>query len=348
MFLLSFRMRRDGGTLFLSSNFRTSSAVMSESTGLLIEGKVRETMPLGGAQCSCKLFQMKRWSMARIGWKLWTGTAGACLLSIVLCGASAAQQDEAAQGYRVKRVVSGMLQLPPLTEPLKLEEPNRIPLILYGGGVHSAFMTLSPLAENGDPGPQYAAGPVTVQYDGSGRAYVEVTPERVGSVQVRIAVYFNNGDMEAEDVDGSVVYPSRRPAKIEVIDGPGGDIGTVYLGLSHGPMEVRDAGLFPRALYAGAQHPAPIPYEDVKFTVISNTPGDPPISLDDTTGQVEPRHLGHALVMTTFQGLVALTCIDVRMQSEYGNDLTVCQELVPPGMTAPPHAYFTDREAMPQ
>ncbi|HTV82623.1 MAG TPA: hypothetical protein VME18_08230 [Acidobacteriaceae bacterium] len=144
-----------------------------------------------------------------------------------------------------------------------------------------------------------------------------------------------------------VTYPDRKPVKIEVIDGPGDDIGTVYLGLAD-PVEFQDAGLFPRAFYAGAQHPVPIPYKDVKFTVISKTPADPPISLDDTTGEVKPVHLGHALVLTTFQGLDALTCIDVQRHGEDGCDRTVCRELVPPGMAAPPQVHYTYRDPMPQ
>ncbi|HTV82622.1 MAG TPA: hypothetical protein VME18_08225 [Acidobacteriaceae bacterium] len=146
--------------------------------------------------------------MMPIGRRKRRGTAVcACVLSLVLCGTGAAQQSHAPQRYQVKHIASVLFQLLPLTEPLKLEEANRIPLILYGGRVYSTFMTVSYFDDKGELGPQAAAGSVTVHYDGSGHAYIEVTPERVGKVQLRVSVFFNDGTMDAENLDGDVSRP---------------------------------------------------------------------------------------------------------------------------------------------
>jgi len=288
-----------------------------------------------------------RWlRLTRNGCNAWAKTAGVCLLPLVLPGICAAQQTQPQHPYKVRGIASGLLQLPPLTEPLKLEQPNRISLILYGGKVHSAFMTMSSVAGNDDSAIEYAAGPAAIRYDGSGHAYVEATPERLGRVRLRISVFFNDGSMDSENVDGDVVYPDRKPAGFDVVSDGSGYVGTIYLGLAD-PPDLQRAALFPRAFYAGAEHPVPIPHGDVKFTMISGTPNDPPISLDKATGEIRALHLGHALVLTTFQGFTVLTCIDVQQHSEDGNDRTDCRELVPDGMTPPPQVHY-DRGLMPK
>jgi hypothetical protein len=112
--------------------------------------------------------------------------------------------------------------------------------------------------------------------------------------------------------------------------------GTIYLDLSEMSSH---SGLGPMAIYHGAAQPAPIPPKYLHFKLITANGGDPPISIDETSGRITALKIGHALVQTTFEGLSDLTCVDVMENASDGSDRTNCQELVPAGMAAPLRGY---------
>jgi len=230
---------------------------------------------------------------------------------------------------------NGRLQIPALTHPLKLEELNDIPIQLHGFKVRFAVASWRYDRGNGSLGPQVGLEDVTVLYHSDGSAYVKLTPETLGKSKIHIDILFEDGGTEDGFVTSDVVYPDRKPEEFIVarmVTGYTKNTGTVLMDLSTMSGE---EGIEPIALYKDALSPAHIPAKDVKFKLITATESDPPISIDEATGIITARHIGHALIQTTFQDFSVLTCVDVRENANPRGRGTVCSELVPAGMTAP-------------
>ncbi len=262
----------------------------------------------------------------------------------VVTGISQTTQDEMpGTAYKVKGIVYGRLQIPPLTKPLKLEEANEIPILVNGYKVHSAFAKWSYYTTDGNLMPPDDGNEVTVMYHADGSAYVKIVPEKLGKLQLSIVASFDDGGLANARADAVVVYPDRKPEKIYVTTTGRGDFRTsrtIYMDLSEmSKME----HLFPRALYKDAVHPVPIPATDVSFMLITTTENDPPITIEESTGIITALHIGHALIQTTFQGFSVLTCVDVLEDAKFTGEGTVCNELVPAGMTAPLTGFEHDR-----
>jgi hypothetical protein len=231
--------------------------------------------------------------------------------------------------------VNGRLQIPQLTQPLKLEEENEIPILLHGYKVHSAFAQWSYYTVDGYVMPPDDGNEAAVMYHADGSAYVKIVPEKLGKVQLTIVASFEDGGLANARADAEVIYPDRDPEKVYVTTEQRGNFqisGTIYMDRSQSSKMER---LLPRALYKDAVHPVPIPATDVSFKLITAKESDPPISIDKSTGIVTALHIGHALIQTTFEGFTVLTCVDVMNNASDGSDRTVCSELVPAGMAAP-------------
>lgn len=249
-----------------------------------------------------------------------------------------------------KDVGHGRLQILPLTRLLRLEDENEIPILVHGYKVYSAFAkwryyNVGGALETPDDGHE-----VTVFYHGDGSAFVKIVPENLGKLQLTMTACFEDGDFEAAWGDAEVVYPDRKPEKFLVARGGTGHTwtsGTIYMDLSE---STRHKSLDPIALYKDAIHPVPVPAKDVSFKLITATEGDPPISIDKSTGDITALHIGHALIQTTFEGFSVLTCVAVLENAGFSGGGTVCSELVPTGMTAPLSGFENSdppREATP-
>lgn len=260
-----------------------------------------------------------------------------------VAGTSQITQDETSgTSYKVKGIVNGRLQIPALTQTLKLEEANKIPILVNGYKVHSAFAKWSYYTIDGHLMPPDGGNDVTVMYHSDGSAYVSIVPEKLGKLQIAMTVYFEDGGADVARVDAEVVYPDQKPEKFLVatmVTGHTRNSGTIYLDLSESS---KHEGLEPIAFYKDAGHPVPIPPTDVSFKLITATESDPPISIDESTGIITALHTGHALIQTTFEGFTVLTCVDIMNNASDGSDRTVCPELVPAGMTAPVTGFEHD------
>lgn len=234
----------------------------------------------------------------------------------------------------------GRLQIPPLVHPLKLEQANEIPILLHGYKVFGADLSWSYYAYGYSiPSEGFGSKDITVQFHDDGSAYVNFIPERLGKVQLSISACFEDGGMDDAEIDAEVVYPDRKPEKLYIISRQSDDdrpFGTIDLDLS---KAFRTERIFPKARYYGASHLVPIPVKDVSFKLITAPDSDPPISLDEKTGQITALHVGHALIQTTFQDLTVLTCVAVWENANFTGEGTVCAELVPEGMTPPSSGF---------
>lgn len=256
-------------------------------------------------------------------------------LFLVCAGLSAATaQSTPGDAYRLIGEVSGRLQIPPLDQPLKLEAPNEIPILLHGYKVHDASATLT-FHDDQNRVTSQNFSEVVVSYRPDDSAYVTVIPERVGKMRLLISVDFEDRNSETHEVETEVTFPARKPDTIYVSRAGSGDGISETIKLD--PTErSRHARLVPMALYGKSAHAVPIPARDVHFNLISATASEPPISIDQSTGTITALRIGHALVLTTFEGLSTLTCINVLQTVGDGSDRTECRELVPRGMTPPP------------
>lgn len=254
---------------------------------------------------------------------------GICATMCLHTSVQAAAQGNVNTDYRVIGVAKGRLNIPPLSQPLKLEEPNEIPVRVHGDyEIHSVSLSLDYTDTTYSHYFERADMEVTLMHHQDGSAYVSLTPENLGHVRIHLQVEFEDGFMEVAHFDtAEVVLPDRKPEKLYVDDPR---VGTIHLDLSG---RSKGAMLRPKAVYKGALHPVIIPPEFLTFKVIADNQTNPPVSVD-ATGMVLAQNQGHALVETTFGDLSTLTCVTVREDAGPG-PRTNCDGLVPPGMTPP-------------
>jgi len=161
--------------------------------------------------------------------------SGFCTVPSISASMLLAQQEATpGSAYRVKGAADGRVQMPRLSAPMKLGEPNEIPLQLHGYKVHAAVATFHYYRDDGVLIPPDGSTELTVMYHPDGSAYVNITPEKLGKLQLHMAVFFEDGKVDAANLDTEVTLPNRKPAQLYL--GASMDIskvsGTIYMGLS--------------------------------------------------------------------------------------------------------------------
>jgi len=257
----------------------------------------------------------------------------ALLLMTGSCALLSGQSSPATQSYRVKGSATGRVFATAPSNPLILEEPNRIPLTLSNDKIHDIRVELTYDGPNGTlVSPPHSSMQGQLLSGADGNEYINITPNRLGKLHAYITVFFDDGLVDDAHFDADVVMPERRPDKLFITGIGDPDFPLLYVHLALSDPMSRHGMLYPNVLYKGDLDPVPIPAEDVKFRLIYGTDNGPSISLDTSTGQVKAIHLGHTMVVTTFQGFSVLTCVNVTQGPGDPTDLTLCRELVPPGM----------------
>jgi hypothetical protein len=258
------------------------------------------------------------------------GSIGYCTIpSICLRAQESAQADNLRTGYISKGFAKGRLNILTLTNPLKLEEANEVPIELHGYKVHSVHVRVSYNDGYASRYPGFAQMDVPIMYHRDGSAFISIIPENLGKLHLQIDVDFDDGYFDVAKLDtAEVVLPDRKPENFYVNVG---SHGTLYLDLRKAKGVVID----PMAVYTGAAHPVPIPTEYLRFKIIKENESNPPISLDQSTGMIMALNYGHALVETTFGDLSTLNCVSVQEDASSGANSLDCSELVPTGMTPP-------------
>jgi hypothetical protein len=200
------------------------------------------------------------------------------------------------QSLRPGQMVSGRVQIPTVAEPLKLAEPNPISLQSNGQKVTSVTarwgyyvrgILMHPVNEDTDILP--------VSYDSTGGASVNVTPRKLGKVQLMLFISFADGGIERKTIDLQVGQSERQPEKL-VIALPGGDnrrdTPVLYMDLSEAERTIH---VFPAAVYKDVKSPIPLNASDVSFKIIASTGAEAAAEIDPSTGMVTARHVGQAL-----------------------------------------------------
>jgi hypothetical protein len=253
---------------------------------------------------------------------------------------SPVSQDLSGSPSSFRGVAQGRFEIPPLKQPLRLEENAEIPIVLHDSNIQLVTASWSYDEAQGGDVPRGNSVEMKINYRPDLSAHVNFTPEGLGKVSFALTVYFEDGKMETERIETEVVLPEREPDNFYAITGVGAETsagpGTIYMDLSERSNN-RELGF--RALYKGAAHSAPIPLKFLTLKVIATDENDPPIAFNGATGVIAALHIGHALVQANFKGVLTLVCVDVLEDARAGYDRTVCSELVPPGMTAPKSGF---------
>jgi hypothetical protein len=243
------------------------------------------------------------------------------------------------QSPEESHAVVGRVQIPAVTQALKLAEPNRISLQVTGERITSVAASWIYYVGN-VPHPAVDEDSVLpVNYDSSGGAFVSATPMKLGKAQLTLFISFADRRVERKTINVQVVQPERQPEKLLITLGGDyrSDTPVLYLDLSEAH---RTKHIDPAAIYKNVTRPIPLNASDVSFKLI-NSPNPPAAEIDPSTGIATAQYVGQALLETSFAGVLTLTCIDV-MNDVRGGPRSRCEELLPPGRRLPPSGMELD------
>jgi hypothetical protein len=263
-------------------------------------------------------------------------------MSLLICSANVISTSWS-QSTR-EHVVVGRVQIPAITHSLKLAEPNQI-FIQSGGqsvtSVEARWLyyvgnTPSPVGEDDSVLP--------VSSDSNGVASVSVTPLKLGKLQLMLFISFADGGFERKTIDVQVVQPERQPERLVIASGGDYKRNNPVLSLDLSDVH-KTIDVDPAAIYKNVTRPVPLNASDVTFKLINSSGAA--AEIDPSTGIVTARHVGQALLETSFGGVSTLTCIDVMNDVRMG-PRSRCEELLPPGRSLPPSQKDLDNTPFPR
>jgi hypothetical protein len=235
-------------------------------------------------------------------------------------------------------VASDRLQLFPITHPLKIAEPNDIPLHINDPNVKSIIVDWGiylPGAKTAVSS-QEARGPkYSLLHGPGGTSFIQFAPSVLGKLSLGIIVFFQDGGIARKNEDVETVLPSRPPEKFIIQQNHGNPWNTnrMYATVN------RSTWLNTVAYYPGFDKPIQLPAANIVFHVL-NDAGREPLQLDPTTGTIKPVNAGRALVQADFAGLTTFTCILV-FPSAGGGSVDDCHDLLPQGKSFPSQPEFS-------
>lgn len=260
-------------------------------------------------------------------------------ISFLICLAGVISTSSSQVGQNI-HVVNGRVQVAAGTQPLKLAESTPISIRANGQKVTSVVAGWLYFVNNTPVSAQEQVKLLPVTYHSDGSAYISVTPLKLGKVQLTLLVSFPDGGVERDTIDVEVGQSTRPPEKL-VIALPGGDnrrdTPVISMDLSE---RNRTEHVFPFAIYRTLHDPVSLNASDVSFKMLSPPTGA--ADIDPSTGIITARHVGQALLETSFAGVATLTCIDVMKDARVGR-ASRCEELLPPGRRLPPSAMELDQ-----
>jgi hypothetical protein len=262
-----------------------------------------------------------------------TGISLQLLLCSILMGCSfslSGQSTAGAHPWQLRSVVSGRIDPVRLTNPLRAGEKNQIPVVVHGGTVSEIRVWLNERLPDNHTRPFHAPVTTELRHRANGDSYVEIAPDVLGSVQIRLEFHFSDGDAELSRFDAEILLTDNKPDKLIAENGSGGShrISVTMRGEEfekHSPLIVS-------AVYAASANPIHLPLDLVTFRLLTTSQTSPAIQLDESEGRIIGLHPGHALIDASFRGTHSLTCVVVHDFSWDGQYTSDCSDLVPSGM----------------
>lgn len=254
------------------------------------------------------------------------------------------QQSEIDKKSPEPHVTEGRVKINLPSLDMTVAQANKIPLDLHGFAV-SRIMEEWKFSEPGIEGESIAEPeelPLERAADGS--TYVNFIPLRLGKLQLRILVDFEDGGFDDDSVEVNVNrLPDRPPTRV-ILSDPVVRVdftrkaGTLHIDFS---PDANTEYLIPVAFYRGVASPIPlIPtpnsvQSQISYTIIPRKNQAPPIAFDKLTGKVEAVRVGQALVKVTLESRFAYACVDVMKDVHEFNERSNCESFLPPGLTEP-------------
>jgi len=209
--------------------------------------------------------------------------------------------------------VHGRLSIETPTHPLQFGEENALTISLKGPPPTHLFTVqreasgnyISTRIEGGDK-------EVSVEHRPDGSAYVNVVPQRPGTIEFGLSATFADGGWENDSVTLPVIA-AKPPQKLEI------GAGTMF----HSTLAMdlserrRNERIWITADYPEIKKPLTILLKDAQFNV-RMAKGDPPIRFNPATGEIDALRLGQALIETTYRGTTAETCVVVAENADFG------------------------------
>lgn len=221
----------------------------------------------------------------------------------------------------------GRLEIPSLPHAMVAGEANQIPLILHGNRPRSATVELSYYVPDLALFQYDSLTDQTILWRADGIPYVEVMPVRRGNVRITVTVIFADGRNDSASTGVEVELPKHKPISFRA-QWPGEPYNhprdRIVMDLAT-PGEYRVLQF--AALYRAGDPPVRVEAGNVHFKVISAPGEPPPVSVGG--GFIWPKLPGHALILSTYDGLTDRTCVTVTRQVSKAEGFT-CDELVPP------------------
>jgi hypothetical protein len=263
-------------------------------------------------------------------------------VSLLFCSASVISASSWSQSTK-EHMVSGRVQIPAITHALKLAEPNQISIQTSGQRITSVLAGWVHYVGNSPVPSREDDVVLPVSYDSNGSASINVTPLKLGKVQLILFISFEDGGVERKTIDLQVSQSKQQPEKLVIVLGGDHrrDTPVLYMDLSEA---YRTTQLGLAAFYKNVTSPVLLNASDVTFKLI-NSPGAA-AEIDPSTGIVTARQVGQALLETSFGGVSTLTCIDVMSDVRVG-PRSRCEELLPPGRSLPPSLNDLDKTPAP-
>lgn len=129
----------------------------------------------------------------------------AATLLVTSCRALYSQQSPA--NFKVTGIAKGRFEISSTTKQLKLAEPNEIAIQMHGFEAHSSRASLKYLDNNGSSAGFEGYTELVFKYHEDGSRYFNITPQKLGKLQIIITVIFNDGRIEIEKIDDLEVVP---------------------------------------------------------------------------------------------------------------------------------------------
>jgi hypothetical protein len=197
-------------------------------------------------------------------------------------------------------------------QALEVATPYALPLTLSGPSVSLVSVRWSYFDPSvGDFGPTTDDTTVTLQHRPDGTAYVNVVPPQIGKAKINVYVNFSDDEVGGQVISVDIKLGSGEPVKFRSALGVDNEVVNFRIHSLDLDQHKRD---FVRnyATYSGLQSAVLIPPSEVKYKILPAPGTTDPIQVDPQTGKVETLQLGHAVLETTFDGLISRNCIIVK------------------------------------
>ena len=133
-----------------------------------------------------------------------------CFFSVAVTCAQSPTTIYTNQNLRVTGIAKGRYELTPSSKQFKVDIANEVAVQIHDNDVHAAHATLKYIDEKGESTGLEGYTELVFKYHDDGSRYFNITPQRVGKMQLVVTVMFEDGRVEIEKINDAEVIPSSK------------------------------------------------------------------------------------------------------------------------------------------